>query len=150
MSSEQITNGLIRLYDGNHGSIHTNYAQYSPDAARGAAIYVNWYDAWCLSVWLHGRLATEREWEYACRARPGATDDVPHFTWHFGDREADLGNYAWTWENCGDSEYFAHPVGQKLANPWGLFDMHGNVLEWCAEWWADDARTSRVLRGGSF
>jgi formylglycine-generating enzyme required for sulfatase activity len=97
-------------------------------------------------------LPTEAQWEYACRA--GSTT-----AYSFGDSEADLGNHAWYSAN---SEWKTHPVGQKKPNAWGLYDMHGNVWEWCADGYgnyADAAQTdpkgadsgsSRVLRGGAW
>ena len=99
-------------------------------------------------------LPTEAQWEYACRAgsRSG---------WCFGDSELELDDYAWYANN---SEKKTHPVGQKSPNAWGLFNVHGNVLEWCADWFDKDyyrtspasdptgpsSGSSRVLRGSSW
>ncbi len=102
----------------------------------------------------HYRLPTEAEWEYACRA--GTTT-----RFHTGDSESDLGRAVWYRDNSGGK---THPVGQKRANAWGLYDMHGNVWEWCEDVWhnnyggaPDDGSAwtrggdvRRVLRGGSW
>jgi len=75
------------------------------------------------------RLPTEAEWEYACR---GWTST--RFSYGDDPGYADLTNYAWYTANSGGR---THPVGQKLPNPWGLYDLHGNVGEWCQDRWAN-------------
>jgi sulfatase modifying factor 1 len=127
------------------------------------AVYVSWEDAQAFINKLNAaagkpiyRLPTEAEWEYAARA--GTTT-----RWSFGDDESQLGNYAWISANAWYAgERFAHPVGTKLPNPWGLYDMHGNVWEWCQDWDGDYPTSAqidplgpstgsyRMTRGGAF
>jgi hypothetical protein len=112
---------------------------------------VAWWDAWIFCEWLGGSLPTEAQWECACRA--GTTT-----TWWTGDDERLLLQAAWV-DESEDGE--AHPVGQKAPNHWGLFDVHGNVSEWCLDRYGayvagkqvnprgPKSGYTRVLRGGN-
>jgi formylglycine-generating enzyme required for sulfatase activity len=130
------------------------------------AIYVSWNDAVAFCAKLTQlnpgrtfRLPSETEWEYACKAGNGDTK------YCFGDDDDQLGNYAWYNQNTRDiNEPYAHSVGQKAKNDYGLYDMPGNVWEWCQDWWHDDytnapsdgsawetpAESFRIRRGGSW
>ena len=97
------------------------------------ATYVSWEDAqeFCRRLsakeGMTYRLPTEAEWEYACRAGTRTS-------FSFGDDASDLGEHAWYCDNASKkNESYAHRVGQKKPNPWGLYDMHGNVLERCTD-----------------
>jgi len=123
-------------------------------------IHVSWNDAQAFCLWLSEktgktyRLPTEAEWEYA--GGGGATN---RSEWAGTNNENELGNYAWYNEN---SKNTTHPVGDKKPNQLGLFDMSGNVLEWCSDWYGDYPSGSqtnptgavsgsyRMLRGGSW
>ena len=136
MSSTEITQGQFQARMG------TNPSYFTGDDSRPVE-NVTWFDAvtFCnmlstnqglepcynLSTWTcdfskNGyRLPTEAEWEYACRA--GTTT-----RYHTGDNESNLALAGWY---GGNSSSTLHPVAQKQGNPWGLYDMHGNVWEWC-------------------
>ncbi|MFQ5808927.1 MAG: SUMF1/EgtB/PvdO family nonheme iron enzyme, partial [Armatimonadota bacterium] len=145
---------------------------YARDAPEAAATYVSWDDCQEFVARLNAcgarehRLPTEAEWEHACRAGSAS----PSGFW-FG--EAEIDRFAWCGENTVRAgEKYAHAVGQKAPNAWGLFDMAGNVHEWCHDWYEywywrpERAGTAKVdptgagpgsyykdyhiLRGGSF
>ncbi len=120
------------------------------------ASYLSWVDAQEFVQTLRSmtgdtyRLPTEREWEYAARAGTASA-------WHFGADARDLATHAWFTENARDELLAGHPrpVGGKRPNPWGLYDVHGNVSEWCQDpfvaFGADASESdTRILRGGAY
>jgi formylglycine-generating enzyme required for sulfatase activity len=147
-----------------------------PESDDSPVVNVSWYDAIEFCKWLSEkeaatyRLPTEAEWEYACKA--GSTT-----MYFFGDEPEELARYAntadamakrqfpeWGTIAASDGWAFTSPVGQYLPNRFGLHDMHGNVWEWCQDWYAADyyarspsidppgptSGTGRVFRGGSW
>ena len=139
--------------------------KYVQDHPSHPAVYISWNDVQEFIGRLNAsvgdslyRLPSEAEWEYACRAGSKTR-------WSFGDDEQQLTHYAWYSENAADvDEYYAHAVGTKRPNPWGLHDMHGNVWEWVQDGYDEDyykrsprvdppgptASSNRIVRGGSF
>ena len=121
---------------------------------------VRWTDAKAYCAWktkregVTYRLPTEAEWEYACKAGNNGK-------YCFGNDEAVFGEYAWYAQNA---EGVTHDVGTKKPNAWGLYDMHGNVWEWCSDHYVEtyentprdgsaykiQSEKGRVLRGGSW
>jgi len=147
------------------GKESTGEKKWGKDGPDYPATYMDWKDAveFCRKLseqeGVEYRLPTEAQWEYACRA--GTTT-----VFSFGDDASQLEQYAWYDKNAyAVRENYAHRIGQKLPNPWGLYDMHGNVSEWCQDRYAEDydkpaktvsdpmgpaQGTFRLLRGGSF
>lgn len=131
-------------------------------------IGVSWENATAYAKWLSQKtgkeysLPSEAQWEYVT----GAGTETK---WSFGKEKSDLKEYTWYDENAYDKgkgykDYGTHQVGTKQSNPWGLHDMHGNVWEWCDDWYpnsykgvvADGSSNDKgeqkykVLRGGSW
>ncbi|MCP3985029.1 MAG: formylglycine-generating enzyme family protein, partial [bacterium] len=121
---------------------------------RLPTVDVSWEDAAAFCDWAGLSLPTEAQWEYACRAGTATN-------YWSGDAKEDLARVGWYYGNSGNR---LHPVGEKSPNPFGLYDMHGNVWERCLDWFGsyetrprsgDGARhlgsgSARVYRGGSF
>jgi formylglycine-generating enzyme required for sulfatase activity len=124
------------------------------------AVWVSWSEAQAFVQALNAasgdslyRLPSEAEWEYSARA--GTTT-----LWSFGDEIDQLNQYSWN--EISAITKAGQPVGTKLPNPWGLYDMHGNVEEWCQDWYGPYSNgsqvdpqgpsegTNRVVRGSSF
>ncbi|MCX7108955.1 MAG: formylglycine-generating enzyme family protein [Proteobacteria bacterium] len=107
---------------------------YFDQTDQNPVVCLSWNDAKAYCDWLGEQtgqaygLLTEAQWEHACRAGSNAR-------YCYGDDEAGLGEYAW-YSNNANSQ--THPVGEKKPNAWQLYDLHGNVWEWCADWWASD------------
>ena len=111
-------------------------------------------EGWLPKNWVVD-LPTEAQWEYACRAGTSTP-------FSFGDNSSELGKYAWFTENSTKiGQVFGHVVGEKKGNPWNLYDMHGNVWEWCRDWYSEKRvggtdpevtkpSDGRVDRGGGF
>ncbi|NGZ05447.1 MAG: formylglycine-generating enzyme family protein [Magnetococcales bacterium] len=152
MQTTEVTQGQWRAVMGSNPSYFSSCGDSCPVES------VSWGDIQIFLARLNAsgigiyRLPTEAEWEYAARA--GTTG-----TFSFGSSSDNLSQYAW---HVGNSSDMTHPVAQKLANLWGLYDMHGNVLEWVSDWSGPFTSTavtdpqgpsygpSRIVRGGGY
>ena len=160
----QVTNAQYEVFDPAHRELRGKLGYSKEDDE--AAVFVSWHDAVAYCRWLSERegaefrLPTEAEWEYACRAGSSTPfssgDELPPG----GAKNQRLTWFPDQWRTTGDN-VVALLVGRTPPNPWGLFDMHGNVEEWCLDWYAPylDRDVSdpagpregdfRVTRGGS-
>jgi formylglycine-generating enzyme required for sulfatase activity len=140
------------------GRLHQN--PRFPQAGDHPVACVSWDDAQAFCKWSSkktGRmvaLPSDAQWEYACRAGSATK-------FYFGDNDDQLGDYAWFAGNSGNT---THPVGRKKPNAWGLYDMHGNVCQWCLDYlpsynkgpndfdWNTGLRVRdfKVIRGGTY
>jgi formylglycine-generating enzyme required for sulfatase activity len=145
MGKYELTNKEYSLYDPSHKNNGNNLP----------VVNISWKDAVNYCNWLskktgkNYRLPTEAEWEYACRA--GTTTE-----YYWGNKID--GDYCWYGKN---SKWEVHPVGQKKPNVFGLYDISGNVSEWCNDWHGNypsgvinptvpSTGIDRIIRGGSF
>ena len=153
LQAGQVTKEQFSLFDAEYLSATKEMLDQYAKHPNCPAIEVTWYDAFCFAKWIGGRLPTETEWEYACRA--GTTGP-----WCCAVEK--LKEYAWI------RKPKTNPTRQLQPNSWQLYDMHGNVAEWCWDWYnvshyqtrvdrdrQDDeggprSGSSRVLRGGNF
>ena len=160
MQTTEVTQGQWQAV---MGTLPWSGNKYVCDADNNPAVYVSWNDAQEFIKRVNNeegdskyRLPTEAEWEYACRAGSKTR-------FYFGSSDKKIGGYAWYDKNVRDTgEKYAHRVGSKKPNAWGLYDMHGNVWEWCHDWDGEYPSNSvidpkgpksgsyRVLRGGSW
>jgi len=153
MGTTEVTNAQYRRFVEATGHREPEYWDDSRfNAPNQPVVGVSWTDAVAYAKWAGMSLPTEAQWEYAARA--GTT--TAHWS---GDSESELARVGWYW---GNSDERLHAVGEKPANAWGLHDVHGNVLEWTADWYGDYPGSSqtdptglgigsyRVVRGGSW
>lgn len=122
---------FLRFDPGHRQRWDMDYGEFFRDENK-PVVRVDWFDAYIFCKWAGGRLPSEAQWEYACRA---GTE---------GDFAGNLDDMAWYSDN---SDGKTHPVGAKQANSWGLYDMHGNVWEWCRDWYGGDYYAECQIKG---
>ena len=174
MGKYEVTNGEYRQYKRSHDSKSCKGVSLNGD--RQPAVYVSWEDAQGFIKWLNQKtghtfaLPTEAQWEYACRAGTtterfwGEGPDQACKYASVADKTAKQKWTGWTVHNCDDGFSATAPVGSFQPNNFGLYDMLGNVWEWCEDIYANDAYknhslnnpiyaqsgSGRVNRGGSW
>jgi len=156
VGTDGIGQGETLIQEGHIWGVKYEGGQWQPQIGyeNHPVVNVSWYGAKAYADWVGGCLPTEAQWEYACRAGSTAAYGMGNNNVQIADDN--LENYAWYEENR------THAVGQKFDNAWGLYDMHGNVREWCSDWYEYDntgvdtdpqgpnAGSSRILRGGGW
>jgi len=144
LARTEVTQGQFTAVMGTTPWLGDRYVMPGPNYAASC---VDWWDSAEFLIRTGLRLPTEAEWEYACRAGTVSS-------YHHGEEyppTTALGNYAWYVLNAWNAnQCYAHQVGQKLPNAFGLFDMHGNVSEWVEdEWFGTDNYFRAPVDGGA-
>jgi formylglycine-generating enzyme required for sulfatase activity len=143
MSATEVTNAQYEQFDPRHRALRGKRGLSKDDDE--AVVFVTWHDAQRYCAWLSQkegkpyRLPTEAEWEYACRAGTATK-------YHTGDElpKEFQKNAREEW----DPKPIPLHVGKTAANAWGLYDMHGNVEEWCLDWYGSRSDERRVGKEG--
>lgn len=153
LATAEVTNAQYRRFRAEHDSGTWEYGDCNGEDQPVAT--VNYADAGAFAKWLSAlgggreyRLPSEAEWEYACRAGTrtrfwagNREEDLERVGWYVRNSGSQRlsSTAAWDWDKAHNEwGCVSHAVGQKGANPWGLLDMHGNVLEWCQDEYRED------------
>jgi formylglycine-generating enzyme required for sulfatase activity len=169
LQSTEVTNRQYRQFKRDHNAKDYNSKSLNDDGQP--VVHVSWDDAIAFAKWLSKkegvtyRLPTESEWEYSCRAGSrgrfyfGEDDASLHKYVNYADKNS---SFSWSDKAHDDGYAVSAPVGSFSANPWGLYDMSGNVWEWCSDWSGKyptgtvtdpsgpRSGSCRVIRGGSW
>lgn len=170
----ETTNAQFRTFRPSH--VSSPFRGHDMDGPTQPVVHVNWEDAHAFASWLartdpdrEYRLPTEAEWEYACRAGTESccwwgNASPKHNMENVQDERCPGSDFGVGVLHFDDGHAVSAPVGSFMANPWGLYDVLGNVTEWCADWYAPysgvsvvdpqgpagRARSAKVVRGGSW
>ena len=160
LSRRAVTNAEYERFDSQHERELCDGRLTQQGAAEHPVVNVSWWEAYLYARWVGGALPTEAQWEYACRA---GTSTPFSFGETITPKQANYnGSFPYAGGDKGEYRQATVAVGSLLPNEWGLREMHGNVWEWCHDWYGDyeagptpdpsgpETGTGRVLRGGSW